>query len=390
MNFFALPFPGKYFHRSIFENFDFFGQNDLKPGTFSLLLTYPKYFLNLQTRKVSAGINDHFSFSLSNEKNLTASSISLNMPHDAIIVFKSPKEFEAKIKRDDHFFRLTDNSFFYTGLYPFNDRGHEYDMSFTVSYPTPISLMCQFFRPGGCFGNSIELLPNISIYSIFGKATMKDLSFKLAYSTCDKFITRCLIGFMVEHRGPYFETSMSNTFNTLDFESDQINTDPDDRSVVGSRSKVSASHTLRLNIKFTDMVNLILIGRINAKSKPDLSFVFNWRRKRQESQQRAHKGRKNIPQNQSKEPIDDEYIKKYKAFFYNLQDCNSFPDWKKMKYIKNDDPFSTSLYSLRLKNDAISFGMDFALNNSQSISVYAQYSISTQKCAFQFNLTSLS
>ena len=53
---------------------------------------------------------------------------------------------------------------FKTGIFPFNDRCNDYDMNTTVMYPTQISLMCQFLQPSGCFGNSIELLPNISIY----------------------------------------------------------------------------------------------------------------------------------------------------------------------------------------------------------------------------------
>lgn len=392
MNLFAIPYPDQYIHQSIYDNFNFLGREVLKPGSFSLFYSTPKYFVNLQTNKVLTGLYDHFSFSLANEKNQTVSAISLDMPHNINVVFKSPREFEANILRNDNFFRLTDKSFFYTGIFPFNQRSSDYDMNFTVTYPTPISLMCQFLRPGGCFGNSIELLPNISLYSIFGKGTIKNISFKISYSTCDKYITKCLLGFMIQHKGPFVETSYARTFNRLDFASGPSNPDDEDHIVVGTRYRNITSHSMRVNIKFTKMINLVLVWCIGNKNKPnssDFSIVFNIKKKREENSQTARKERKNILKNQNQMNYSQNDSRDHSKFFCNLRNHNLIPNWKKIKYVHNDDPFSTSLCSLKLRNDILSVGIDYALSNTQNINFCVQYNISTQKSAFQFNVISL-
>lgn len=389
MNLFAHPYPDQYIHQSIYDNFNLLGKDDLKPGTFSLLYSNPKYFVNLQTNKALAGLYDHFSFSLANEKNQTVLSISLEMPQNVNVVFKSPRDFEANLLRNNNYFKLTDKTLFYTGIFPFNQRNKDYDMNFTVTYPTPISLMCQFLRPGGCFGNSIELLPNISLYSIFGKGTIKNISFKVSYSTCDKYITKCLLGFLIEHKGPYFETSYARTLNTLYFASGPPNNDEDDHIVVGTRYKSIFTHSMRLNIKFTDMINLVLVWRIGNKDKPDssdYSIVFNVRKKREESSQRARKERKNILKNQNQQKISQEDVRDHSKFFYYIRNHNLLPNWKEMKYVHNNDPFGTSLYLFKLRNTTISAGIDYALSSTQNINFYVQYNISTQKSSFQFNV----
>ena len=392
MNLFAIPFPDQYIHQSIYENFNLLGRDDLKPGTFSFFYSTSKYFFNLQTNKTIAGIYDHFSFSLDNEKNQTASSISLYMPHDFNVVIKSPREFEANIMKGDNLFKLTDRSLFYTGIFPLNDRGHDYDMSFTVTYPTPVSLMCQFLRPGGCFGNSIELLPNISIYSVFGKGEIKNISFKISYSTCDKYITKCLLGFMIEHKGPFIESSYARTINTLGFNSVPANADNDEHIVVGTRDKGIATHSMRIKLKITEMINFIAVWRIGNKNMPnssDFSIIFNIRRKKEENSHNARKERNNFLKNQNQTKNSQNDTKFYSKFFHNLRNHNFLPNWKKMKYIHNNDPFGTSLYSFKLRNDALSFGLDYPINSTQNVNFYIQYNISTKKSSFQFNLISL-